>query len=52
MKFILTRTSNDDKKEIEINSIEELMTLVSEEGKVIVMDYSEPTIEIYDYYRE
>ena len=41
MKFILTRTSN-----------EELMTLVSEEGKVIVMDYSEPTIEIYDYYRE
>lgn len=61
-KFLLTRTSGEgDEKIIEINSIEELITLLETEGRNIILrwnynkeveDEPEYTLEIYDDYRE
>lgn len=60
MKFLLHRTSDAygaRTKEVEINSLEELMALRRREGWPIVIDAApddgEPgTLEIYDDYRE
>ena len=61
-KFLLTRTSGEgDEEIIEINSIEELITLLETEGRNIILrwnynkeveDEPEYTLEIYDDYRE
>lgn len=37
---------------IELNSLEELMEFVKENGQCIVTSYKHPAIEIYDDYRE
>ena len=37
---------------IEINSIEELVSLSKELDSPIIVDWNEPGIEIYDNYRE
>jgi hypothetical protein len=49
--------SEEDLWQIEINSLEELMALIKEEGRIVVEDGEDiygkgPQIEIYDGYRE
>jgi hypothetical protein len=53
MKFKISRTSDcsqDIYKEIELNSLEDVINLVSVEGSIIFL--SETEIEIYDEWRE
>lgn len=55
MKFKLHYTHNFWKyKDVEINSIEELLELVEEKGCGIIVDFQKDnwTLEVYDDYRE
>jgi hypothetical protein len=62
MKFLVWRTSIDDNKyEVEINTLEELMTLVKDEKEEIIIGLEsygfdskkyDGYIEIYDDWRE
>jgi hypothetical protein len=59
MKFFVTKTSTwNYKKHIEINSLEELMDFVKDNGGEVVLSEpypcsdNLPSIEIYDDYRE
>ena len=50
MRFEVSRSSSGKiERIVEINTLEELMNFVEENGSIIL---SEDTIEIYDWYRE
>ena len=50
MKFLVKKSSDRHfEKTIEINTLEELLDFVEENGSIIL---SEDSIEIYDWYRE
>ena len=53
MKFIVHRVWGYDKKEVSINTIEDLKKLYEEYGKYqLIIDFDEAEIEIYDDYIE